>query len=121
MSVALDATYSLGNHLSGVGVYSRKILWGVAAAHPRERFYFCYRPHRFLRSFQDTLPSNASRRLLHFTPGGDVFHALNQRVDRVDGDLVETTLGDDLRLRPLHPEPTGTRSLLGAWGRRELP
>ena len=82
VSVALDATYSLGNNLSGVGVYSRKLLWGLAAAHPRERFYFYYRPHRFLRSFRESLPANAHRRLLHWTPRGDVFHALNQRVDR---------------------------------------
>ncbi|MFM2125931.1 MAG: hypothetical protein RL328_2382 [Acidobacteriota bacterium] len=82
MSVALDATYSLGNNLSGVGVYSRKILWGVAAAHPHEQFYFYYRPHRFLRSFRESLPANAHRRLLHWAPRADVFHALNQRVDR---------------------------------------
>ncbi len=82
MSVALDATYSLGNNLSGVGVYSRKILWGVANAHPREKFYYCYRPHRFLRSFRESLPRNAHRRLLYGAPGGDVFHALNQRVDQ---------------------------------------
>lgn len=82
MSVALDATYSLGRNLSGVGVYSRKILFGLAAAHPDEQFYFHYRPHRFLRSLQDTLPPNAHRRLLHNAPRSDVFHALNQRVDR---------------------------------------
>ena len=82
MSVALDATYSLGNNLSGVGVYSRKLLWGLAHAHRRQNFYFYYRPHRFLRSFRDSLPPNAHRRVLHWTPRGDVFHSLNQRVDR---------------------------------------
>ena len=35
--VALDATYSIGNALSGVGVYSREILSGLAAAHPGAR------------------------------------------------------------------------------------
>ena len=34
-----------------------------------------------LRSFQDSLPPNASRRLLRGLPSVDLFHALNQRVD----------------------------------------
>ncbi len=81
MTIALDATYSLGKNLSGVGVYSREILFGLAAAHPSEKFRFYYRPHRFLKSFNDKLPRNASRRLLRGAPSADLFHALNQRVD----------------------------------------
>jgi glycosyltransferase involved in cell wall biosynthesis len=81
VSIALDATYSVGRDLSGVGVYSREILFGVSRAHPEERFSFYYRPHRFLRSFQDSLPANAKRKVLRGAPRGDVFHALNQRVD----------------------------------------
>lgn len=81
MTIALDATYSLGKNLSGVGVYSRELLFGLARAHPQEKFRFCYRPHRFLPSFDDTLPKNASRRLLRGAPSADIFHALNQRVD----------------------------------------
>ena len=50
VSIALDATYSLGRNLSGVGVYSRRLLTGLAQAHPDERFLWYYRPHRFLRS-----------------------------------------------------------------------
>jgi glycosyltransferase involved in cell wall biosynthesis len=80
--IALDATYSLGKNLSGVGVYSREILYGLATAHPDHRFLFCYRPHRFLPSFQEQLPQNARRRILHGAPRADLFHALNQRVDR---------------------------------------
>jgi glycosyltransferase involved in cell wall biosynthesis len=79
--IALDATYSLGRNLSGVGVYSRQILSGLARAHPREEFLYCYRSHRFLRSYREPIPENAVRRLLVGTPPGDVFHALNQRVD----------------------------------------
>jgi len=79
--IALDATYSLGRNLSGVGAYSREILFGLAAAHPDQSLGFYYRPHRFLRSFQDALPANARRRLLLSAPGADLFHALNQRVD----------------------------------------
>jgi glycosyltransferase involved in cell wall biosynthesis len=79
--IALDATYSLDRNPTGVGVYSREILHGLAAAHPREEFLFCYRPNRFVRSYRAKLPSNAVRRLLIGTPPGDLFHALNQRLD----------------------------------------
>jgi len=79
--IALDATYSLDRNLSGVGVYSREILFGLARSHPQDQFLFYYRPHRFLRSFRDPLPRNALRRLLRGAPNADVFHALNQRVD----------------------------------------
>jgi len=82
VSVALDATYSVGRNLTGVGVYSREILFGLARAHPEEQFLFCYRSQRFLRSWGDALPGNASRRLLRGIPAGvDLFHSLNQRVD----------------------------------------
>jgi len=81
LRIALDATYSLGRNLSGVGVYSREMLFGLARAHPEQRFLFCYRPHRLWKSLGDTLPRNASRRLLHGAPRADLFHALNQRVD----------------------------------------
>ena len=85
MNIALDATYSLGGDLSGVGVYSREMLWGLANAHPTDQFRFCYRAHRFFRSFRETLPANASRYLLGETraPGmADIFHGLNQRLPR---------------------------------------
>ena len=87
MRIALDATYSLGRNLSGVGVYSREILFGLARAHPEQRFMFCYRPHRLWKSLGDSLPPNASRRVLQSAlsgvaaPSADLFHALNQRVD----------------------------------------
>lgn len=81
MTFALDATYSLGRNLSGVGVYSREILTGLTHDNPSEEFLFCYRPHRFLRSYREKLPPNAVRRLLIGAPPGDVFHALNQRLD----------------------------------------
>jgi len=79
--IALDATYSLGRNPSGVGVYSRQMLSGLAAAHPEEEFLWCYRSHRFLRSYREKLPGNSVRRLLVGAPPGDLFHALNQRVD----------------------------------------
>ena len=85
MKIALDATYSLGSDLSGVGVYSREILLGLAAAHPEADFRFCYRPHRLCRSWAVPLPPNARRRpLLEVSGGGAaaIFHGLNQRLPR---------------------------------------
>ena len=82
MTLSLDATYSLGDDLSGVGVYSREILLGLAAAHPECRWRFYYRPHRLLRAFRTELPRNCRRALLHdlWPPSGDLFHGLNQRL-----------------------------------------
>ncbi len=85
MRIALDATYSIGGALSGVGNYCREILRGVAAAHTEANFTFCYRPHRFIESFQETLPANARRRLLleEFPAfSADLLHGLNQRLPR---------------------------------------
>lgn len=83
MKIALDATYSLGRNLSGVGVYSRQILNGLAPAHPEAAFLYCYRPHRLLASFRDSLPRNAMRSLLwkNWPRRADLVHGLNQRID----------------------------------------
>jgi glycosyltransferase involved in cell wall biosynthesis len=78
--IALDATYSLDPSPTGVAVYSREILYGLARAHPEMKFTFCYRPHRFRASWGATLPANARRRLL--APGIGLFHGLNQRLPR---------------------------------------
>ena len=86
MKVALDATYSLGSNLSGVGVYSRELLLHMAAEHPECRFTCCYRPHRFFRSFRSGLPANCRRFLLQepLVPRFvEIFHGLNQRLPRI--------------------------------------
>jgi glycosyltransferase involved in cell wall biosynthesis len=85
LKIALDASYSLGRNLSGVGVYSRQILNGLALTHPEESFLYCYRPHRFLTALSSGLPRNSSRRLLwnNWPPFADLFHGLNQRIDSV--------------------------------------
>jgi glycosyltransferase involved in cell wall biosynthesis len=85
-NIALDATYSIGDVLSGVGLYSHEILTGLARAHPEVRFEFCYRPHRYLRARRATLPQNARRRVLAepLGPrGADLFHGLNQRLPHI--------------------------------------
>lgn len=92
MKIALDATYSLGPNLSGVGVYSGEILYGLARAHPETSFLFCYRPHRFLPSLNTRFPANAGRQLLWKSApaSADLFHALNQRVERRHSHTIVT-------------------------------
>ena len=86
MTIALDATYSIGDELTGVGIYSRELLGGIADSHPESRFLFCYRPHRFLRAFRQSLPANVRRGFLAepFGPrSARLFHGLNQRLPRM--------------------------------------
>ena len=97
MNIALDSTYSVGADLSGVGVYSREMLDGLARAHPGDRFAFCYRPHRFLRSLGERLPANAGRFLLaerRAPRWADVFHGLNQRLPHARLRCAVTTFHD---------------------------
>ncbi len=97
MNIALDSTYSVGADLSGVGVYSREMLDGLARAHPGDRFAFCYRPHRVLRSLGERLPANAGRFLLGETRAprwADVFHGLNQRLPHAPMRCAVTTFHD---------------------------
>lgn len=97
MKIALDATYSIGEELSGVGLYSRELLLGLAAAHPEARFEFCYRPHRYARAWTLDLPGNARRRLLAEPLGprrAGLFHGLNQRLPRLPLKCAVTTFHD---------------------------
>jgi glycosyltransferase involved in cell wall biosynthesis len=97
VSIALDATYSVGEVLSGVGLYSSQILTGLARSHPETRFDFYYRPHRFLRSWSMPLPSNARRRLLAGPLGphrARLFHGLNQRLPAIKLRRTVTTFHD---------------------------
>jgi glycosyltransferase involved in cell wall biosynthesis len=69
--------------LSGVGVYCRRILAGLAAAHTDERFLWCYRVHRLRHGLLEPRPANAAVRPLFesrqvFRAG--LFHGLNQRL-----------------------------------------
>lgn len=83
MRIALDSTYSLDPSPTGVSVYSRQILAGLAAAHPETEFLHCARPHRFWRSLGARLPANCRRRLLWESsrfPRAALFHGLNQRL-----------------------------------------
>jgi glycosyltransferase involved in cell wall biosynthesis len=94
--IALDASYSTGSQLTGIGIYSQRLLHGLAATYPEDRFLFCYRPKQFRHA---RLPhsGNVSRRLLQ-PPlpvfGAELFHALNQRVDRRPARRVISTFHD---------------------------
>ncbi len=96
MRVALDATYSVDSQPSGIAVYSRHILNGLAETHPQDHFTHCYRPKQFRRAPNSTLPNVSTKMLLPFGPGvrADVFHALNQRVDRRPAEKVVSTFHD---------------------------
>lgn len=83
MKLALDATYSVGKNLSGVGVYSRELLHGLAEARPDLVFEWCYRTHRFAKGLRAPRAANAKLRLLvdGWLPRiGRAFHGLNQRM-----------------------------------------
>jgi glycosyltransferase involved in cell wall biosynthesis len=82
LRIALDATYSIGADLTGVGVYSAEIVNGLTGAHPEHSFTLCYRPHRLLAALKTPVPANCRRRPLWETHAvrADLFHGLNQRL-----------------------------------------
>lgn len=83
MTIGLDATYSEGGQLSGIGVYSREVLHGLAQAHPEARFEWYYRLHRFRAGRRAERPDNVAVRPLleRFRTGrARLFHGLNQRL-----------------------------------------
>jgi O-antigen biosynthesis alpha-1,2-mannosyltransferase len=94
--IALDATYSVDPHPTGIGVYSNRLLCGLADRYPEDTFVHCYRPKQFLRAAGGQR-QNIRRRLLQpgiRTFGADVFHALNQRVDQRPAKRVVSTFHD---------------------------
>ena len=69
----------------------------MAAAHPEVRFRFCYRPHRFFRSWREPLPANARSSLLAEPLGprsADLFHGLNQRLPNLPLRAAVSTFHD---------------------------
>jgi glycosyltransferase involved in cell wall biosynthesis len=96
-TIALDATYSIGEELSGVGLYSREILMGLARAHPEVRFEFWYRPHRYWRSRAIELPPNVRRKVMAEPLGprrASLFHGLNQRLPHMSMQRAVATFHD---------------------------
>jgi glycosyltransferase involved in cell wall biosynthesis len=90
--IALDASYSVDPQPSGIGVYSTEILSGLASAYPHDEFLRCYRPGKYWRA-----PRTIRKRLLLSsfpTFRADIFHALNQRLDRRPAKRVVCTFHD---------------------------
>ncbi len=85
MRIALDATYSIGEALSGVGVYSREILNGLAATDFADTWDWFYRWHSYRLGVWARKPGGVTSRLLADTWGNrsaDLFHGLNQRLPK---------------------------------------
>jgi glycosyltransferase involved in cell wall biosynthesis len=85
LRIALDATYSLGDGLSGVGVYSRQILDGLAATDFAEGWDWFYRSQRYFRAHHLPRPPTVKRRFLSDSWGNrsaEIFHGLNQRLPK---------------------------------------
>ena len=97
MRIALDASYSVSAEPTGIGVYSARLIRELARLNPADRLLLCYRPKQFFKSRIHQMPSGVSRRLLQ-PPlpvwGADVFHGLNQRIDRRPAPRVVTTFHD---------------------------
>ena len=97
MRIALDATYAIGEELSGVGLYSREMLDGLARLRPDVRFEYWLRPHRFFRAAGLAARSNTNRRLLAgpLGPrGAALFHGLNQRLPAMSLRATAVTFHD---------------------------
>jgi glycosyltransferase involved in cell wall biosynthesis len=85
LRIALDATYSLGGGLSGVGVYSREILNGLAGTDFADQWDWFYRSQRYFRARGLPKPPNVTRRFLADFWGNrsaGIFHGLNQRLPK---------------------------------------
>jgi glycosyltransferase involved in cell wall biosynthesis len=90
--IALDATYSVDPQPSGIGVYSAEILNGLASTYPHDEFLHCYRARKYWHA-----PRTRRKRLLLSslpTFHADLFHALNQRLDRRPAKKVVCTFHD---------------------------
>lgn len=96
MRIALDATYSVSSELTGIGVYSNKLIHGLAIAHPNDHFSLCYRPKQFLHAAVPHFGNVRRRLLVPPLPlsSFDVFHALNQRLDHRPARHVISTFHD---------------------------
>lgn len=96
MRIALDASYSVDPYPSGIAVYSRALLDGLARSHPEDEFLHCYRPKQYLAAASDSFQNVRKRLLVPPLPTfrASIYHALNQRLDRRPSRLVVSTFHD---------------------------
>ncbi len=81
-SLGLDATYALDPEPTGVAVYSRALIGGLAGTESDLALY--YRWHRFRKLDRSRMPAAVRHRLLldPLSPSVEIFHGLNQRLPR---------------------------------------
>jgi glycosyltransferase involved in cell wall biosynthesis len=94
--IALDATYSVDARPSGIAIYSRELMAGLAAEGRAHQFLHCYRPKQWKKA-PPPLAANVRNRLLLpplHTFSADLYHALNQRVDKRPAKSVISTFHD---------------------------
>lgn len=96
MRIALDATYSVDRHPSGIAIYSQEILRGLARRYEQHEFIHCYRLKQWRHALKSLERNVQMRPLLPPLPTfrADIFHALNQRVDKRPAKLVISTFHD---------------------------
>jgi glycosyltransferase involved in cell wall biosynthesis len=97
LRIALDATYSVGSALSGVGVYSRELMNGLAASDFAEGWDWFYRSQRYWRALFQKTPPNVRVRPLSSKRGdrsAALFHGLNQRLPALRFRRQVTTFHD---------------------------
>ena len=96
MRIALDGTYSVDPNPSGIAVYSREVLSGLARSYPEDNFVHCYRPKQYFAATSDSFPNVQKRLLMPPLPTfrASIYHALNQRVDVRPARLVVCTFHD---------------------------
>lgn len=76
-TIGIDATYSVGSSLSGVGRYSLELIRALRDEFQQSKWNLYYRPHRFLRA---PWPKHF---LFEATPRScELFHGLNQRLPK---------------------------------------
>lgn len=94
--IALDATYSVDPHPTGIGIYSQAIMCGLADTYTDDDFLWCYRPKQFFRRVRSRRANVRQKLLQPPLPAfrAKLFHALNQRVDRRPAKKVITTFHD---------------------------
>jgi O-antigen biosynthesis alpha-1,2-mannosyltransferase len=94
--VALDATYSVDRHPSGIAIYSQELLSGLARRYEEHEFVHCYRLKQWRRATRYRAPNVEVRPLVPPLPTfrADIFHALNQRVDTRPAKIVISTFHD---------------------------
>ena len=83
---------------SAASASTRESCSSDSQARAAEKFLYCYRAHRFLPSFKESLPPNVRRAWLRsdgFWPySAALFHGLNQRVDSVRAKRIVSTFHD---------------------------